>query len=336
VEVNKTTKGEVIYYTDRNSGKCGVSLDGLYYLCGGIVSRQKLLQFLGATGSPFVMAGAHAENIIDADAAEQALHHYGYVAMPRKSQKAKNWLASMGSPISKFIAQHTGFTAANSIVDVDALRKRTEEQQREIERLRRQLGLYDEKGFVRWHPLLGTVLDYQLSPYGAVVKTEVETTVTPQRVDFVIENLGLQSNPQGFLAGLDPAANYNVITYKSHNETLNAHAIHELIGYYVGFRKSVEKSAVESETTATYNLVAVCTNYPQALEKQAAGNWVKLQDGVYRTSFFMDITIVVTSQVAKQPSNSTWLLFSHDKERVEYALALPENAQIPDYITKLL
>ncbi|KOR27263.1 hypothetical protein TI04_13650, partial [Achromatium sp. WMS2] len=32
VEVNKTTTGEVVYYTDRKTGQCGISLTGLYHL----------------------------------------------------------------------------------------------------------------------------------------------------------------------------------------------------------------------------------------------------------------------------------------------------------------
>lgn len=149
VEVNKTTKGEVVYYTDRKTGKCGVSLVGLYYLCGGIVSKTNILNFLNKLDSPFVMDGAHGVDIIDADAAERTLHYYGHAATPRKSQKAKGWLATMGPPISKFITNHTGFVATNSSEDTNTLRKSNEELRRENERLRKQLGLYTEQGVAR-------------------------------------------------------------------------------------------------------------------------------------------------------------------------------------------
>ncbi|KOR27175.1 hypothetical protein TI04_13820, partial [Achromatium sp. WMS2] len=180
-------------------------------------------------------AGGQGEDIIDATAAEQALYYYGHTASPRKSQKAKSWLASMGTPISKFITSHTGYTVTTNTTDNSTLRKCNEALQREVERLRKQLGLYDEQGIARWHLLLGTTLDYQLSSLGAVLKTEVETTATPQRVDFVIENLHLQAHGTRVLDGLNPQADHNLITYKSHHEALDADAINELIGYFVGY-----------------------------------------------------------------------------------------------------
>ncbi|KOR28168.1 hypothetical protein TI04_11645, partial [Achromatium sp. WMS2] len=114
VEVNKTTTGEVVYYTDRKTGQCGISLTGLYHLCGGIISKTKILGYLNTLNTPFVMAGGQGEDIIDATAAEQALYYYGHTASPRKSQKAKSWLASMGTPISKFITSHTGYTVTTN------------------------------------------------------------------------------------------------------------------------------------------------------------------------------------------------------------------------------
>jgi len=54
--------------------------------------------------------------------------------------------------------------------------------------------------------------------------------------------------------------------------------------------------------------------------QQAGTRWSQLQTGVYKLDWMIDITIVVTSQVEVTPHNSSWLLFSHDKNRVEYAL----------------
>ncbi|KOR27879.1 hypothetical protein TI04_12335, partial [Achromatium sp. WMS2] len=84
VEVNKTTTGEVVYYTDRKTGQFSISLTGLYHLCGGIVSKTKIVQYLNTLNTQFVMAGAQGEDIIDASAAEQALYYYGHTATPRK------------------------------------------------------------------------------------------------------------------------------------------------------------------------------------------------------------------------------------------------------------
>ncbi|KOR30979.1 hypothetical protein TI04_03165, partial [Achromatium sp. WMS2] len=280
---------------------------------------------------------AQGEDIIDASAAEQALYYYGHTATPRKSQKAKNWLASMGTPISKFIANHTGYTTTAGTTDTDTLRKCNEALQRENERLRKQLGFYDEQGIVRWHLLMGTTLDYQLRVLGATLKAEVETAAIAQRVDFVIENLRLHTQGRAVLDGLDPAADHNLITYKSHHEALDADAINELISYFVEYKKGFIKQGMDNKQNKyTYNLVAVCTRYPEALAKQAGNKWSQIKPGVYNIDLLINITVVVTSKVTMQPRNSAWLLFSHDRERVEYALNLPENAQIPEYIPKLL
>lgn len=185
--------------------------------------------------------------------------------------------------------------------------------------------------------LLGTTLDYQLSGCGAVVKAEVETTATPQRVDFVIENLRSQAKIGGVLDGLNPQADYNIVTYKSHHESLDVDAINEFIGYFVGYKKGVAKASTDKDHSGdTYHLTAVCTRYSDALVKQAGNKWSQIKDGVYRIELLIDIIVVITSRVEIKPSNSAWLLFSHDKDRIEYALGLPENAIIPYYIPKLL
>ncbi|KOR28461.1 hypothetical protein TI04_10930, partial [Achromatium sp. WMS2] len=136
---------------------------------------------------------------------------------------------------------------------------------------------------------------------------------------------------------LNPQADHNLITYKSHHEALDADAINELIGYFVGYKKSlINASSDRDRSKDTYHLVAVCTRYPEALAKQAGNRWSQLNPGIYRIDWLISIIVVVTSRVVKQPHNSAWLLFSHDRERVEYALRLPENAQIPEYIPRLL
>ncbi|KOR32277.1 hypothetical protein TI05_08255 [Achromatium sp. WMS3] len=171
---------------------------------------------------------------------------------------------------------------------------------------------------------------------GAVLKSEIETTATQQLLDFAISNLRNYAKNNRVLDGLDPNADHNIVTYKSHHETLDANAINEHIGYYIGYKKGIEKLTDKDHSQDTYHLVAVCTRYPETLAQQAGTRWSKLQTGVYKLDWLIDITIVVTSQVEVTPHNSSWLLFSHDKNRVEYALALPEHADLPEYIPRLL
>ncbi|KOR32829.1 hypothetical protein TI05_04780 [Achromatium sp. WMS3] len=330
IQVTKSRTGIVWFYTNPNTGASGIGLKSLPHLCGGVAFKHVLGYIEGREDKNQAFLRNGADAIVKSNISYATIYHFGYNASPRKA-KAKEWATKL-QQIDGYIHQKTGYAEPDRQVTDELIAA----MRREIDLLRQQLGLYDEQGIARWHLLLGTTLNYKFGGSGAVIKSEVETTATPQRVDFVIENLHHYAKISQVLDGLNAEADHNIVTYKSHHQTLDANAINEHIGYYIGYKKGIEKLTDRDHSQDTYHLVAVCTRYPEALIKEAGTKWSQLKPGVYKINLLIDITVVVTSQVEMKPHNSAWLLFSHDKERVEYALNLPENAYIPDYIPKLL
>ncbi|KOR32617.1 hypothetical protein TI05_06165 [Achromatium sp. WMS3] len=330
IQVTKSRTGMIWLYTNPNTGECGIGLKSLTHICGGVALKQVItcIEQHQEHDKAFIRTGADA--IVRSNIAYDTIYYFGHQAKPRKT-KAKEWAAKL-QQIDTYIHHKTGYAEVNRESKDDLIAA----LQRENDRLRKQLGLYNAGGLVRWHFLLGTTLDHKFGGSGAVLKSEIETTATQQLLDFAIGNLRNYAKNNRVLDGLDPNADHNIVTYKSHHETLDANAINEHIGYYIGYKKGIEKLTDKDHSQDTYHLVAVCTRYPETLAQQAGAKWSKLQKGVYKLDLLLDITIVVTSQVEVTPHNSSWLLFSHDKNRVEYALALPENADLPEYIPRLL
>jgi hypothetical protein len=78
--------------------------------------------------------------------------------------------------------------------------------------------------------------------------------------------------------GLDGLAEHNLITFKSHRETLDAWAMKELVGHYVAYRKLVSASPSDLLPEQAFRLYAVCARFPQNLSGQAP--WHEQQAGV--------------------------------------------------------
>jgi hypothetical protein len=101
--------------------------------------------------------------------------------------------------------------------------------------------------------------------------------------------------------GLDNLATHNLITFKSHQETLDDWALKELTGHYVNYRKqvSLDKLLPEEE----FRLYAVCSRFPSQLAKGAG--WTRLQAGVYECRRGSDaIRVVVLRRLPQTEHNA--------------------------------
>jgi hypothetical protein len=108
------------------------------------------------------------------------------------------------------------------------------------------------------------------------------------------------------------------VTFKSHQEPLDAWAIHELIGHYVNYRKQISPSMKELLPESHFQLYAVCVREPQALFQQVPPT--KLQDGVYELVFIdRRVRIIVVQQLPLAEQNAFLHLFSTRLEQVRYA-----------------
>src|SRR5690348_13236304 len=93
-----------------------------------------------------------------------------------------------------------------------------------------------------WHRLFGLVLTdfFTGSPYS--VELEKDLSLKKQLLDVII----LRKYPGTFTEplpeGLEELAAHNLITFKSHQETLDDWTLKELTGHYVNYRKQVSPS----------------------------------------------------------------------------------------------
>ncbi|QEP42368.1 hypothetical protein D5085_03985 [Ectothiorhodospiraceae bacterium BW-2] len=116
--------------------------------------------------------------------------------------------------------------------------------------------------------------------------------------------------------GLTQLQRYNLMTFKSHHESLTDWSIKELIGYYVSYRKQLSEAGKRPPQT-DFGLYAVSHHYPQKL-----ANYLTTDNttGLYQLRWGSDtIQLIVLSQIDTAPRNDLWHLFSHQIERVRQA-----------------
>jgi hypothetical protein len=171
--------------------------------------------------------------------------------------------------------------------------------------------------YTDWHRLFGiTLMDYFThSKYR--VELEKDLSIQQQFLDVVILEQQQGRLPNPLPDGLENLKAHNLLTYKSHQESLRDWSLDELLGHYVNYRKQ-ERKGKKLLPARDFQLYAVCTRFPDALEKQYPLRQVK--PGVYRVRWgSRQVRLIVTSQVPKTPNNTLWHLFSHLSEQVAYA-----------------
>src|SRR5438034_8942594 len=132
---------------------------------------------------------------------------------------------------------------------------------------------------MNWHRLFGLLLTdfFAGSPFR--VELEKDLSLHKQLLDVVI----LRKRPGRFAGrlpdGLENLAAHNLLTFKSHQESLDDWALKELTGHYVNYRKQVSPSMQQLLPETDFRLYAVCARFPHNLAGQVA--WAELQPGVY-------------------------------------------------------
>jgi len=177
------------------------------------------------------------------------------------------------------------------------------------------------KKVIQWHDLIGLNLIDLFKGSNFEVKTE-QNMSTPQYLDVLIISKSTGKPLDKLPDGFEFLKDYNILTYKSLNESLNKWAIAEVIGHYVSYRKKIspkEKLLPESR----FQVYAVSTSYPQKLlgsEKNFGKEVKKIKAGVYKISSPLvgSIIILVLSQMALQEQNALWQLFSGKASGFEY------------------
>jgi hypothetical protein len=195
---------------------------------------------------------------------------------------------------------------------------------------------------IDWHRWFGIGLTEHFHGTPWRVELEKELALKRQLLDVVIIE---QADSE---ATLDPAAldlpdglenlrAHNLLTYKSHQEALDAWALDELIGHYVNYHKLLvaqqsDTSAAEGDANnnqthllpeAAFQLYAVATREPLKLLRQLPASALQPTDlpGVHDLKWGLrQIRLIVLDAVADTPQNALWEIFSTNVERVRQGL----------------
>src|SRR5437660_1461127 len=144
---------------------------------------------------------------------------------------------------------------------------------------------------MNWHRLFGLLLTDFFAGSPFIVELEKDLSLKKQLLDVVILRKRRGRFTGRLPDGFDDLANYNLITFKSHQDALDDWALKELTGHYVNYRKQVSPERKSLLSEEEFRLYAVCSRYPQNLASAVALR--RLQDGVYECRRGTDMIRVV-------------------------------------------
>lgn len=168
-----------------------------------------------------------------------------------------------------------------------------------------------------WHRLFGLLLTdfFTDSPFS--VEIERDLSQQQQFLDVVILRRGRGRFRGRLPDGLDNLVEHNLISFKSHHETLDSWAMKELIGHYVAYRKLVSPTPSDLLPEERFGLYAICARFPQQLSGQVP--WHEQQAGVYHCHWGADVVrVIVAGQLPLEAQNAPLHLFSASPELVGF------------------
>jgi hypothetical protein len=170
---------------------------------------------------------------------------------------------------------------------------------------------------LNWHRFFGLILIDFFSDSPFVVELEKDLSIKKQLLDIVIlrkeEGAFNKRLPDGF----ENLTRHNLITFKSHQETLDDWTLKELTGHYVNYRKQVSPTMQALLPEEHFRLYAVSARFPQGLAQQL--ELTAIQPGVYECRRGTDVVrILVLRQLPQTTHNALLHLFSASADRVRY------------------
>jgi hypothetical protein len=149
------------------------------------------------------------------------------------------------------------------------------------------------------------------------VEPERDLSLKQQFLDLVFLRKGLGAILRPLPDGFEVLGTYNLVTFKSYQEALDAWALCELIGHYVNYRKQVSPSMQDLLPETDFRLFAVCARYPQQLAQQVP--LTPLRPGVYEIQVLtLRIRVIVAGQLPQEEQNAMLHLFSAREELLRY------------------
>ncbi len=167
------------------------------------------------------------------------------------------------------------------------------------------------------HRLFGLSLIDFFDGTPIAVETELDLSLKQQHVDIVLIRKEPGPITKRLPDGFEELANRNLLTFKSHRESLDGWALWELIGHFVNYRKQASPSWQELIPEDEFRLFAVCARYPRKLAEQT--ELLQVQAGVYELrGFGLSIRLIVLNELALEEHNAILHLFSSRLEALRY------------------
>lgn len=151
------------------------------------------------------------------------------------------------------------------------------------------------------------------------VELEMDLSRRQQLLDVVLIRKGSKPFPHPLPDGFEDLAPHNLVTFKSHQESLDGWTLAELIGHAVNYRKQFGPSPQEVLSESEVRLLAVCVRHPQNVEN--AGILHPVREGVYevRLPTVATIRVIVVHRLPQAEHNAILHLFSARAEPLRYA-----------------
>jgi len=152
---------------------------------------------------------------------------------------------------------------------------------------------------------------------GIEVETELDLSIKKQLIDLIIVRKGALPLSRRLPDGFEILALYNLVTFKSFQETLEVWTLLELIGHFVNYRKRISPSFDELLPESDFRLFAVSARYPANLAKVL--NLDPVKPGVYDViGFGLTIRLIVVHELPQEEHNAMLHLFSAREELLRY------------------
>ncbi|RLC19150.1 MAG: hypothetical protein DRI57_07525, partial [Deltaproteobacteria bacterium] len=134
-----------------------------------------------------------------------------------------------------------------------------------------------------WHRIFGLIVTEHFEGTSYTVELEKDLSLKQQFLDVVIIENGEGETPSEFLDGLENMSAHNLITYKSHQESLDDWTLDEFLSYFVNYRKQVSPSMKKLLPLGDFRRYAVSTRYPRKLAGMVP--FRQIGEGVYEVGW---------------------------------------------------
>jgi hypothetical protein len=149
------------------------------------------------------------------------------------------------------------------------------------------------------------------------VETELDLSIKKQLIDLIIVRKGAGPVPRPMPDGFEILSTYNLVTFKSYQEALEAWTLQELVGHYVNYRKRISPSIDNPLPSSEFRLFAVSARYPSKLTKEV--DLLPVKSGVYDViGIGLTIRVIVVNELPEVENNAMLHLFSAREELIRF------------------